>query len=330
MRATRPASFATAVAVSFLVASSPAFAANAFDLAPGQRLLAPISHKNLSIFPVVLSEKPGAPGVHYLTLAEGLKTNSVAVEEQKNGGTVNSVNVGNKSDRPLLLLAGEVILGGQQDRVIGEDTIIQPHADLVVPVFCVEHGRWSGKVQFTSTGGFVDSSVRMKAKYAGNQQQVWDAVAKKNQALKVQNATGTYRSLATGAEGKAATQPFRDAIAPKLAALPEAGQLIGLVAAVNGRVTSVDVFADPQLFAAYRERLLDSIFLAVADKPVTSETPPAAQAVGDFVNELRATKAEVKNGGGSREMKKGSKVVGTSLKPSAAQKSVYDSYQAVE
>ena len=322
--------FVALFSVGVVVAATPAFAANAFDLGPGQKLLAPISHKNLSVFPVVLSQQPAANGVSYLTLAEGMKTSQVAVEERKTGATVNSVNVANKSDRPLLLLAGEVILGGQQDRVIGEDTLIQPHAELVVPVFCVEHGRWSGKGQFTSTGGFVDGKVRMQAKYAGNQQQVWDAVAKKTKALKAESSTGTYRSLATGAEGKTATQPFRDAILPKLAALPESGRLIGLVAAVNGRVTSVDVFADPQLFAAYRERLLDSIFLAVADQPVTTEVPPAPAAVGAFMNELHSTEPTVKNGAGSREMTRGNKVVGTSLKPAPAGKSVYDSYQAVE
>jgi hypothetical protein len=319
------------LALAFFVAATPAMAANGIDLGPGQKLLAPITHKNLAVFPVVLADK--APdGVRYLSLTEGMKAGMVAVQEQKTGATVNAVNVANNSDRPLLLLGGEVILGGQQDRIIGEDTIIQPHAELRVPVFCVEHGRWSGRGQFTSTGGIADAKVRVQAKIAGSQQAVWDEVAKKTKALKAETSTGTYRTLATGEQGKVATQPFREAIAPKLAALPEAGRVIGLVAAVNGRVTSVDIFADPQLFSTYRERLLDSIFLAVADQPVTSIAAPEPAKVSEFVNEVRAAKpASVKRdkNNNENEIKKGKKAVGTSLKESGG-KALYDSFQAVD
>lgn len=65
---------------------------------------------------------------------------------QQSGNSVNQVYVRNRSDRPLYLMPGEIILGGDQDRTIGEEIVIAPSADPVkVEVFCVEHGRWGGR-----------------------------------------------------------------------------------------------------------------------------------------------------------------------------------------
>ena len=62
------------------------------------------------------------------------------------GNSVNRVYVLNRSDRPLYLMPGEIILGGDQDRTIGEEIVIAPSQEPVeVEVFCVEHGRWGGR-----------------------------------------------------------------------------------------------------------------------------------------------------------------------------------------
>ena len=92
-------------------------------------------------------------------------------------GSVNVVQVRNSSGRPLLLLAGEIILGGQQDRVIGQDTVIEPHQRKTVSVYCVEHGRWSGGSSFSGAGGMAEAGVRAAAQYDSSQQGVWDRAA---------------------------------------------------------------------------------------------------------------------------------------------------------
>jgi hypothetical protein len=185
-------------------------AESAFDLAPGQKVLPAVQYKQLAVFPIVL-ETADAGGTKFTTLAEGLKSKKVAINENKNGGTVNQVSVANHGDQPLLLLAGEIILGGQQDRILGKDTVVPPHQAMALQVFCVEHGRWSGKKEFGSVGGMVEVKARMRAKFEDNQQRVWDEVAKKTSSLKAQSATGTYRTLtgAPGTAGEAAVKPYR-------------------------------------------------------------------------------------------------------------------------
>jgi hypothetical protein len=246
--------------------------------------------------------------------------------------------VKNRSSRPLLLLGGEVILGGQQDRIIGKDTLVPPKETVSVEVYCVEHGRWNGAAAFTSSGGVADSKLRVRAKYRSNQGQVWEEVAKKTESLGAQSASGTYRGLAVGDPGKKATAPYRAHIVGALDALPERERLVGIVAAINGRIVSADIFADPKLFAAYRDRLLDSVFITAADVPEAKAPPPVAPAdVRTFMEKADAAPATpVMNGKGAsttEHLGKGVLNSTVQLKPAKSgdkPKSVYESYQADE
>src|SRR6202022_3540843 len=85
----------------------------------------------------------------YTTLDEGLKAKTVTVKESKEGGEVNTLFVTNRGAKPLYLMGGEVVLGGQQDRCLARDTLIPPgKKGIPVTVFCVEHGRWTGRQEF--------------------------------------------------------------------------------------------------------------------------------------------------------------------------------------
>lgn len=259
------------------------------QMMPGTKLLDPISHKQVTVFPVVRPQTSDVRPQEYLTLKEGLSDRLVAVSER---GDVNHVSVQNKGDLPLLLVGGEMILGGQQDRIIGQDQLVPPHRTQVVQVFCVEHGRWSGSGRFGSAGGIVDAKVRAKAKLHADQQGVWDEVAKRTATLKAETPTGTYRAIAGNAEKD--LKPYRDAIAPALAKLPG---VVGLATAVNGRILSVDVFGSPELFAQYRDRILDSAFVSAVsagEDPAAAKPTPAA--VESFVGKERGS---VVNGRGA-------------------------------
>jgi hypothetical protein len=309
----------------------------AFELQPGQSVLPAIQFKQLAIFPIVQKATAAVDKTRFLTLSEGLAQKLVAVAEEGRGGTVNRVHVTNKSDRPLILLGGEVILGGQQDRILGKDTVVPAHEEMALEVFCVEHGRWNGGREFTASGGMAEGKMRVRAKYRSNQQEVWAEVAKKNGALNVQNATGTYRNLATGAEGEKAKKPYRDHFAAQLGKLPDHDKLVGLVAAVNGRVTSVDLFASPSLFAAYQDKLLDSIVMSAVDVPVAAKPDPVRAAdIKQFVDKAQAAapKEVAKSKAGRTVEKAADDVLNSTIEvqsaPAAPAVKVYESYQRNE
>src|SRR5881398_3348206 len=157
------------------------------------RILDPVTYENISVFPVVTSY--GQDTSAFLTLEEGLATGEVVVRErgseemvrgrdgrlvyipQPTGASVNQLVLLNRSKRPLLLLAGELVSGGKQDRVIGKDRIVPVGAPpLPLDVFCVEHGRWTGSSQFAAAKTIVHPSVRERAAVDQKQTEVWDAV----------------------------------------------------------------------------------------------------------------------------------------------------------
>src|SRR5579864_6880101 len=125
------------------------------------KVLAPIGHGNLTVFPVVATTSHDTQ--EFLTLDEGLRSGDVVVSESGNvaplirprhgfrptrynpdGAEVNRLVLVNNSKRPLILLAGEIVTGGKQDRVIGKDRIVPAESDPIeLSVFCVEPGRWT-------------------------------------------------------------------------------------------------------------------------------------------------------------------------------------------
>jgi ARG and Rhodanese-Phosphatase-superfamily-associated Protein domain len=68
------------------------------------------------------------------------------IQESSGGNAVNELMVVNRSNKPLYLMPGEIIIGGDQDRTIAEELVIAPgNKPTAINVFCVEHGRWGGR-----------------------------------------------------------------------------------------------------------------------------------------------------------------------------------------
>jgi hypothetical protein len=185
----------------------------------GWRLANPVSYENLTIFPVLAAREVDTS--QFATLDDALASGEAVITEQgaemrrmRDGAVVPNYQLGprvnqlvliNRGKRPLILLAGEVVSGGKQDRIIGKDRIVPiGAAPLPLDVFCVEHGRWTpGAVQFSAAETMVHPSVRDKAAVDRNQVEVWaavrgeaDAVGSARQALPLES-----RNSSAGADG---------------------------------------------------------------------------------------------------------------------------------
>ena len=226
------------------LAPSGAFAAT-FELEPGITVLEPLSHGTLSVYPLVQTARAVVPSDKYLSLKQGVSKGVVTVSEMPNGGDVNRLQVKNTSAQPLLLLSGEIVLGGKQDRVTSTDTVVEANSTRVVAVFCVEHGRWNGQAAFGCTGGFAEGKLRRLARYENDQPGEFKHVANKPAAPKDSNSTSTSRPVATGKQGEEAMKPYRVSIGAQMNAHPQAKSMVGLMIAVNGNILSIDVFDDP-------------------------------------------------------------------------------------
>lgn len=222
----------------------------------------PIIHENLAVFPVKLESE--VPEGDYLTLKEAQKEGLVVVSELPEGASVSHVLVENKADKPLLLLGGEVILGGKQDRIVEHDTIVPPKTKMKVKVYCVEPGRWTPEVgkgiKFEAPMAMVAPDVRRSAQVAKDQGKVWaenETVQRQILVLAAEpsSPSKSYRRVLTSEQVRQETQAYVRAIQAQLRKEPK---VCGIIVAVNGRLGWLDVFGSPRLFQKVSPALLNS------------------------------------------------------------------------
>ncbi|HUB20438.1 MAG TPA: DUF6569 family protein [Acidobacteriaceae bacterium] len=268
------------------------------------RVLPAIRRGNLAIFPVLGGKSYNTSQL--LTLDEGIRTGAVVVTEAGNdaglvrgehpqpyrGAEVNRLVLYNNSARPLLLLAGEIVTGGKQDRVIGADRIVPPKGGpMDLSVFCVEPGRWvASSAKFGSMAAqMAQPSVRMPAMAEQNQMSVWDHVRASNAAMaNLMPAPEAHGAIAgTSSYAKVFASPPVEAKleqygghageAAILAELRSRGA-VGVVVAVNGNVEWADVFASTDLLAQYWPKLMRSYVAEAMTSPGSGETAELSEA----------------------------------------------------
>jgi hypothetical protein len=124
------------------------------------RVSGPFTHDNLSIY---LIHGPSADGPVPLTLSEALAKKLFKVHET---GNVQSLSIENLSDEPVFLQAGDIVKGGQQDRVLTMSLVVPPMSGrMPISAYCVEQGRWSARGT-ESVKTFDSASVSMPSKRA--------------------------------------------------------------------------------------------------------------------------------------------------------------------
>lgn len=298
----------------------------------GLQVLAPVSYKNLTIFPVRGRDLRGSEA--YITLDEGTKAGTVVITErgggrqaqaplrhprspsarQQNvayggggGASVNELALVNRSGKKLLLLAGEVIVGGKQDRIVQEDRLIPPvSVPVALSVFCVEHGRWSARnashgtarasgarapvaaasedAKFSSLGAVAHPKLRAAAQDKKAQGEVWNEVSANNAKLGTANSTDTYQEVYASRRVGAQMDDYLRALEREVL---QPG-VVGVVVARNGKAVWADVFASQRLFASYWPKLLKSYVVdALGDN--TSEARPSVADAARYLREREGT-----------------------------------------
>jgi hypothetical protein len=281
------------------------------------RLLEPITYENLTVFPVVSSS--GYDTSAFLTLEEGLSSGEIIVREQGaeaivrnrdrnrpvppsySGPSVNQLVLINHSKRPLILLAGELVSGGKQDRVIAKDRIVPPGAEpLPLDVFCVEHGRWSAGAQFNAAKTIVHPSVREQAAVKQEQADVWESVTAGSaasggrlaspsippsaaprvsaevigQAMRTEAPTQSYNKIynsrAIGGSVDSFVEEVRRRFRRETSGL-KGEHVVGVVIAYGGEVAWSDIFASGELFDQYWSKLLRSYVVEALARPTLRE-----------------------------------------------------------
>jgi hypothetical protein len=210
--------------------------------------------------------------------------------DEQPGADVNGLMIVNLSDKPLYIMPGEIIYGGQQDRTIGEEAIIPPSKTPVkVSVYCVESGRWamrevtetavalerladsSGRPldakarqklaeeakqgKFVAHAGSLNKGGRAAVQAGKGQSEVWSKVGQTNASSGAVTASDAFTANYTDPKVLKQLQTYIDACQPSVATHK---QVVGAIVAVNGKVEAVDVFQSTPLFQRLWPKLLKS------------------------------------------------------------------------
>ena len=177
--------------------------------------------------------------------------------------TVNTLFAANHSNDTVMVMAGEVVKGGKQDRVIAQDFLLLPGEEKDISVFCVEHGRWdrsSGNGagmgdNFAYAKSTASWNVRKAVTLEKEQSAVWDSVAVVTDNNACMTSTGAYTSM----EHNKAYQNQRLKYIEHLKDLPKANnRTIGVVVISGDQVLGAELFGKPELFTSQYHTLLES------------------------------------------------------------------------
>lgn len=253
------------------------------------RLSGPYTHKNLTVF---LVHGKDTTTKTFLTLQEALARKKVRVYETKD---VNELAIRNLSNQDIYVQAGDIVRGGDQDRMISVDFIVPPRSGrMPIAAFCVESDRWEGRGlearrTFSSSENSASTKeLKLAAKSsdipaARAQSVVWDKVAvvqgklSANTMVNVKDVKSPS-SLELSVENtqvRETTAAYTKALS---GILRNKSDVIGYVFAINGKVNSADVYASRTLFAKLWPKLIKaSAVEALAELQQDLELKPVSE-----------------------------------------------------
>lgn len=246
-------------------------------------------HENLRLYPILANAdylENTAPLPTLLPLSAAMQTPGFRVLEQKQFGRksqnwYNGVTIQNKTQQPVLLLSGDIVKGGNQDRAIAQHQVIAPMSVQNVAVFCVEEGRSTyynpsaspAEKQVAAFSGYYNVAspkVRRAIQKEGDQQAVWSAVATVTKANEANSDTRAYTAL----EQENAAKARRDGYLSHFSDIPDQNPtMVGMVVVCGNEVLGVDILSSPALFQAVFPGLLHGYVAEAATLPMVSFMP---------------------------------------------------------
>ena len=239
------------------------------------------SYKNLVMFPLLSSS---IAGTDYLMLDEALKENLLDIVELDKGGSVPDLKVINKADRMILLLDGEELVGAKQNRIINTTILIAAGSTTVIPVSCVEQGRWSyDSPKFSSKARVMSPNMRAKkaeqvcccieesGEFRSDQGAIWEEIDSKAKRMDAESSSMAMSEI---------YEKETDSIDDYSKNFKLTGAQVGALFMINGKVAGLDSFGKPETFSKVFKKLVESYALDAIDwydpennaKPLKSKT----------------------------------------------------------
>ena len=250
--------------------------------------------RNLTLFPLTRRSN-SIRELDYLLLEDGIAQGKVLVTELHAGGSVPELRLENNADLPVLLIDGEELVGAKQNRVLNL-TILAPAKQItVIPVSCVEAGRWGMSWADLKTADYmmyslgrgerlaqVTESMRSNGTRKSDQQAVWRNIAAKAMRLKASSPTGAMAAIFES--NTSSLEEFTRAFTW------QEGQC-GVAFAIGGRVLGLEIFDHAETMRRFFQKLVRSYALDALDADPTAHEPAIIDAVCTLATQIRAAQS---------------------------------------
>jgi hypothetical protein len=259
------------------------------DYLNGLRFGGPQTHRHITIIPLHTALN-GAPS--FIGLADAMDARNLAVTEISEGGSVPQLLVLNDSDKPVLIIDGEELLGAKQNRTLNTSILLKEHSRTLVPVSCTEQGRWAySSAKFAMSDTVLERKIRSRKSRSvsaslsqgtppnSNQGEVWEGI----NALHCKAGSSSPTSAMY-----AVFQMQSENLQRCLADFARQESQLGLLVLISGRVVGFDIVSRPEVYTRLHDKLVRSYVLdALLDKSVaTLPTPDPAKVAREFINSL--------------------------------------------
>ncbi len=263
------------------------------NAAAGIRIGTVTTFKNLTVFPLLGSDTAAAD---YLTLDEALEQKCATITEVSEGGSVPELRFVNSGTKRIFLLDGEELVGAKQNRVLNLSIMVPAGKTLVVPVSCVEAGRWhhrSREFSAAPRAQYAEGRARkmhqvsecMKAtgRRASNQHEVWDNISAKFARFEAASSTAAMSDIFEQESTR-----IEDYVRP----FGTVGGQVGAIFAIDDKVVGLELFDLPETFRKLMPKLLRSYGLDALDRaravaaPENTTAAPEEAAVKAFVEKV--------------------------------------------
>ena len=249
---------------------------------------AAVTFESLSIVPLLGTSSSEA---RYDTLDAALGRGTLHITEVSESGSVPEIRVLNQGPQPVLIIDGEELVGAKQNRTVNLSILVPTAANMVVPVTCVEAGRWSARSRSFSSAprthfaagraaksSQVSASLLREGVARADQSQVWQEIAHRSERLRVHSETSAMADIFERQSG---------AIEAFVRELPIADQQVGAVFLLNGEPRGVDLFDSPRTFRSLMPKILRGYALDAIDLRSSSPDPSSQRGAPGLI-ETRA------------------------------------------
>jgi hypothetical protein len=247
-----------------------------------------LNHEGLTAYPLI---RDTLFAKDYLTLDEALAKKTAVVTEVSEGGSVPQLLLRNKGEQAVFLLDGEELTGAKQNRILNITILAPAMKDTVIPVSCVEAGRWSHsspdfsaapRAQFSASrakrSAFVSEDICQTGQRRSNQGEVWDDISAKLNSLGSQSDTQAVES---------AFMDHDQQLNAYVEHLRPLENQFGAVFAVKGRITGLELFDSQDTCRALMPKIIRSYALDAIDPGLRGSAAANSPSPDSFLLQVR-------------------------------------------